>query len=509
MKKLQNFKTDQMKRLGSSGFLNRKLTKPLTFTVALTLLLSGTACGSKVNAGNVAQGDNAPSTASAGLADAENGQGKSNEDMQQPKTETQAPNGLKFLGIEDGNTSCSTEEGYYYINTEQIKLQDGSYGYRLMYIDYASCREIFLCSDSGCTHDTQDCTAVLPHSEFPAHTSKLFLHQGALYILSRQYDSAGNYSTSFSASGENVLGPTSQMNLMPAALYRMNPDGTGRQKVFSFDPDCTLEGVLAIDQQGLYIISKKLSSQKAGTGEYISSENRALLFLDLSSYSLSQVSAMEFGDDIDWELTGCVNGSFLIQGIDYGRKLTLEEYFEDDEVYQELYKNSYTIYALLDTASGSPREFYRTKNEEIHSTALLGNTLYVSFENSGNILGIDTATGKESLLVTHPQNYISGTIGNMLCCQNLDSFADPSYYFIDTDTGEIRQSRLVNKTVGGSITLIAETESDVHVIYDYDAVKSGDSSYHLNGYLHGLISKEDLFSGKENYRKIEMAGRGY
>lgn len=491
----------------------QRFLKPGMSAAVLLLLLfaaGGTACGKEEDdsrpsafSGGEDAGDDGAYSAEAGDGYEGNGRDEQRDPL------GRAADGLKFLCDEDENASCATGEGYYYISTEEHKLQDGSRGYRLMYIDYASCTEVCLCSAPGCSHDTKDCTAVLPYDEFPAHTSKLFMHQGSLYLLSREYDSEGNYFESFQAEEGSTLGGVSSMNPMPAVLYRMNPDGTGRQKVFSFDPDMTVEGTLALDGQGLYAVSKKLSSGKVGTGEYISSSERTLVFLDLSSYDLRQISSMEFGDDISWELIGCAGGSFVLEGIDYGRKLTVEEYFGDDDIYQELYENSYTVFALLDTVAGSPKEFYRKKNEEIHSDVLLGGVLYLAFDDSKEILSVDIATGKETLLASHAQNYIRGTIGNMLCCQNMNSFLDPSYYFVNTDTGEIRQSRLVNKSLGWSLDLVAENDTDVLVIYDYDAVEKGDGSYSLRQYQYGLISKEDLISGNDNYRKIQMAGRGY
>ena len=64
------------------------------------------------------------------------------------------------------------------------------------------------------------------------------------------------------------------------------------------------------------------------------------------------------------------------------------------------------------------------------------------------------------------------------------------------------------RSLGWSLDLVAETESDVLVIYDYDATATSGGGYEIHLYQYGLISKEDLFSGKENYRKIQMSGRG-
>ena len=49
---------------------------------------------------------------------------------------------------------------------------------------------------------------------------------------------------------------------------------------------------------------------------------------------------------------------------------------------------------------------------------------------------------------------------------------------------------------------------DVLFVYDYDATAGGDGSYEIHQYKHALISKDDLFAGKDSYRKIEMVGPG-
>lgn len=83
-----------------------------------------------------------------------------------------------------------------------------------------------------------------------------------------------------------------------------------------------------------------------------------------------------------------------------------------------------------------------------------------------------------------------------------------TYYFIDVNTGKISHSGLVNKSLGWSLDIIAETDDQVLTIYDYDATAKGDGSYHINGYQYGLISKEDLYAGRDNFFPISMIGTG-
>ena len=54
----------------------------------------------------------------------------------------------------------------------------------------------------------------------------------------------------------------------------------------------------------------------------------------------------------------------------------------------------------------------------------------------------------------------------------------------------------------------AVLESEVLVIYDYDAEAAGDGSYEIKRYQYGLISQKELVNGSDNYREIKMIGVG-
>ena len=81
---------------------------------------------------------------------------------------------------------------------------------------------------------------------------------------------------------------------------------------------------------------------------------------------------------------------------------------------------------------------------------------------------------------------------------------------MDVNTGEISYSSLVNKSLGWSLDFRAVLDSEVLVIYDYEALPSefNDGAYEILRYQYGLISKSDLFAGNANYRPIRMIGKG-
>lgn len=411
--------------------------------------------------------------------------------------------GLRLLSNRYGESACHTENGYYYLTTETKKLQDGSYGTHLMYMDFAAGREIYLCSTAGCRHDSLDCPAVFSYDDFPISGTLLFVFGDHLYLLSREYDSDGSVSQDVITFG----GDGSPVESRPAVLYRANLDGTGREKIFTFDAALTLEDKIVGNDKGIYVITKKLSADKDGNETYTTSSERKLMFLDLSSLSLSEIGSMDFGDHISWKIIGCCQNDFLLCGDDFGREITRDETWNED-VYKELFKNSSKVYALLNREGGKPKEIARQSNRYDRSVMLLGNKLYLSTEENQNIEVLDVQTGEKKTLCTLPQNLMMDTLGDRLCCRGWDLTGDPVWYFVDTKTGKITHSPLTIPCNGWSIEFRAETKTDVLFVYDYDATESERGSYEIHQYKHALISKDDLFAGKDSYRKIEMIGRG-
>lgn len=411
--------------------------------------------------------------------------------------------GLQLLSNRYGESACNTENGYYYLTTETEKLQDGNYGTHLMYMDFAAGREIYLCSTAGCRHDSLDCPAVFSYDDFPTHSTIPFVFGNHFYILSREYDNDGSVSQGMIPIG----GGGSSVESRSAVLYRANLDGTSREKIFTFDAALTLEDKVIGNEKGIYVITKKLSADKDGNQTYTTSSERKLIFLELSSLSLREVCSMDFGDHISWQLIGCCQNDFLLCGTDFGREISQEEKWNDD-VYKELYKNSSQVYALLNQDGGKPKEIARQANNCSNSAKLLGDNLYLSSEENQNIEVLNLQTDEKKTLCTLPQNLIMDTLGDTLCCREWNLAGDPIWYFVDTKTGTVTKTPLVIPCNGWSIDFRCETKTDVLFVYDYDATETERGSYEIHRYKHALISKDDLFAGKDNYRKIEMVGPG-
>lgn len=412
--------------------------------------------------------------------------------------------GLTYLCDPVLDSACSTAEGYYYLTSEIEELADGSYGSHLMYMDYASQQEIYLCSTAGCGHDTPDCPAVFLYDEFPIYSTRLFLYRDSLYILSRESDQDGSMSVNMI--GEGDMG-TVNPEAAPAVLYRANLDGTDRRAVYTFEENLTLEDVVMGDETGIYLITKEVSVEQQGEVSYSTSSKRKLVRLNPDEGTLEEVCSMEFDDAISWNVAGCSGSSLILYGVDYGKEVSREELWDDDS-HKELFLNSDGVYAALDLRTGEKEELLRLPNCQFHSAQVLGGQLYFSSEDSTQVKSLNLDTKEERVLCELPNNQILDCLGEYLCCRDWDLSGDFTWYFVDTRTGEVSHSGLVNLRNGWDLDFRARPGEDVLVVYDYDAVDNGDGSYEINQYKYALISMEDLLAGRDNYRKIEMIGRG-
>lgn len=426
----------------------------------------------------------------------------SSVDKQETLDKESKDNGaLHVLTKEELVSSCHTQDGYYYLSHDIKALKDGNYGVHLMYMDFATHREIFLCSNAGCKHDTLECPAVFSMDEFPVATTKIFIYHDSLYILAIEPNQDGSM----------VMGQTDNVsetiNAKPAVLYRANLDGTNREPFYTFDASLTIEETVFGDEQGMYFITKKVTAQKDEQSIYSTSSERKLLYLDEQSQKTSEICSLEFHDHMKWDILGVSERALIMVAVDFGRDLDQKEIYDDD-VYRNLYQKSDMVYAQLDLDTKTYREIERRSNQYLYSEAVIKGKLFLSSTKDNNIESIDLESGERTTIATLNKNLITDVIDDTLCCRGWDLASDPTYEFVDTKSGEIHHSGLVNQMNGWSLEFRAVTDNNVMVVHDYDAERFDDGSYEIHQYKYALISKSDLFQGKENYHPIEMISKG-
>lgn len=401
---------------------------------------------------------------------------------------------LSLLTSGSNYNDCAAEHGYYYLNEE---------GDHIMYVDYESRKELYLCSRPGCKHDTEECPSYINETERLTGNS-LFYYKDHLYLFSHDFDNDGTTAIDYLADGSEPMGDLSVVS-SPAALYQMNPDGTERKKVCSFDEGAALEDTVLCDDSGLYFIEKRLTSEQVDDQTTtVSSKDRKLIRVDTSQWKQEEVCDMDEQSGI----IGCYGGKLVVCSVQYQKELTAEEKLDDD-IFTEALNESKSVYALFDPATEESREIYSVKNDRINNALLKGKYLYAAAEGDGDIKKIDVETGEATVFVKTQNNNLNGIYEDVLACSSWDT-ADSASYYIHLDDGVIERSDLKNRYKDYPLEVRAETPDGFLVVCDYDA--HTDPVYpdqdNIEGIQFALIDKADLYSGTENYEKIEMTSKG-
>jgi len=397
---------------------------------------------------------------------------------------------LKFL-----KNDATTNDGYYYL-TDYSRLNNGKLAKHLMYIDFKTKQEIHLCNNSACTHKTEDCTSVFNKDEFQ-FDSKVFIWNNKIYVISKSTDTSGQVAM-------GVLGETSKSNVESnkAVLYKLNLDGTNREKIYTFDDNATIEDFVIGSGNGIYLISKKVETKYTGGNAYSTSNERKLIYLDLNTKKESTILYMNRNDNIDWKVIGSTKRNLILHGIDLGEQVTDEEKHNNND----LYKNSSDVFALLDIDNDTLKEVYRVKASSRTYTVDEKN-LYYNIDGNSKILKIDLKTGKEETLANLSSVWVDQVIDNKLLCIT-NSGKNPISYFIDVDTGKMTESKLANKSTESYIEIISISQNKILAIYDSDVTFNNDGSYTTHSNKYGVISKEDFFTGQDSFQNIKRVYGG-
>ena len=186
-----------------------------------------------------------------------------------PAASNAAGGQLEFLSASPDNIGYGAEgeQGFYYI-------QDSADYSNVHFIDEASGQDIVLCSNPSCTHDSDACPACFSSGPY------LAFNGGKLYLLFGE-----------SGSGEE-----------PGHIDVMEPDGSGRRTVYTFEANQSFGGSVAGDGENLYFL---LATYKGD------SPTMSLARLNLSEGSLTDLCQV----DNSTFLMGVACGKLMIKTI--------------------------------------------------------------------------------------------------------------------------------------------------------------------------------------------------
>lgn len=404
---------------------------------------------------------------------------------------------------------CSTADGYY---SMQKYLGSGDEYRRITYIDYASRQEVILCSDSSCSHNSERCSSFVTGFFLE---SELFFWDGHLYYFEASNDHEGSLSAGGSWTGADGEPGYSTVWTTPAKLYRMNPDGTNRELVYAFPENLTVELAVIGDKNGLWFIQKEVvleRDDKTGAS-HVGAKNKALVKLDLSEKKIVEQIPVPTNDNISKDFVGVYNNKFIFEGTAYPDGKSAMDYIDilaprptmAEEIAHMAEHDAFMakcdiVFFALDVSDKTIKEIYRTGFDRFK----------IGYTKVGDRIYFPTADDSAFSLDLN-----SGAIENFNVPSgySLDGFVGERPLFMMTE--EPYKRILIDPETGKTIPWILHCENEVITICKdfalvvYEEIGTPTPSGGLqNPYdLYALISLDDLYNGRANFKKIDMLER--
>lgn len=409
---------------------------------------------------------------------------------------------------------CGTENGYYYFG--EYKSDDYSH---LFYLDYATQQEVVVCSDSSCKHNTPNCASVfLDEYVFDNH---LFVFGDYLYCLTTDYDQDGTMAAGAGYYSDEAREHAEEQEANRRAfLYRMNLDGTERQRLWQSDAGYIAETEVFGDGTGFWFVTKRPSAEvheKTGA-VYNHSKDRAFIRYDINERKITDKIPLEDYNNIALRVENCTGDKFFLFGKAYPNGTSImdnmdilapgEEVGSINPDYWDFNDKCECVYFTLDVKTKELREITRYKIGDVYFCADFHNGLLYFERRDNSMFTLDIETG-ETAELNIPDGYrFDGFFADkMILSHYPGDHNDRARYFADLDCSNITRSGLFKEN-GTDIDIDLIT-----VVGDNALVINGEFGIPLEGSpgayscltpLYALIPLDDLYNGRANYKPFDM-----
>lgn len=374
------------------------------------------------------------------------------------------------------------QNGYFYIKRDDLREN-------IMYFDYNSKQEVYLCNKPNCTHDTNNCPSFLDFKGL----NELFYYNNSLYFLE-----SSAKGTTISASFDGTI---QNIDQEPSALYKMNLDGTEKQKVFVTPNGSRISTPFAIKDQLLYGYLEKSEVEKSENASFKNKiTERTLIEIDLNTGNYKKLKKGLYE-----EIIGIYNNKLVIRDIAYIKD---PDSFDDNtNAYVNNLYQSNTKIKLFDVQTKKEEIIYEDIFRNMENMTFYKNGIYIKGKDKGIIEYIDFSTKKKEVIKELSQkNFIIETIidDKMLVYDyNRENGHVNFAYYIDLINNELNEFTL--KDNDGYLIEILSSNDDYYfvkteTIYGENYTTwAGTTQKEVIGDNYGLIKKEDYWSSKASY----------
>ncbi|WP_343210560.1 hypothetical protein [Anaerolentibacter hominis] len=447
--------------------------KKVSYLLILSLILILTGCS---KAATAPAPDHSASDSSDGSS--------SGSDMEN----TAADQGLRLIHAMNINYGAPSSSGFYH-TLVNLNGEEGQHQYdNILYIDYETKQEIYLCNKPECSHDNESCTSYL-EATMPG-SFQLICQEPYLYLIYAQPDSFA----------ETPQAP---------AVYRMNLDGSEKRKIVELNSSMFLTGSYALGNGLLYAaaVTTEVQENEADGFSVTADVKQELVELDLTQGTWRTLCSLE-----NTTLEGVYEDKLIFTRMVYPKDPN--SFVDNDAGYFDNLKNS--TMEILTFSPGTAKEKVHKSFQyaEVENYAVDGSCVYYSGLTDTEINCLDLSSGTVKTCVkklpkgSHTFSHI--TDGKLLInyyTGKNETYQSAGTYLADLSSGKSKPFTLLIGQYDTPAPVLGSYNDSYFIISDFIEKEefiawANVTQSSLTGYEYSLISKEDYFSSKANYTPL-------
>jgi|GEM_PF-1560728 len=390
-----------------------------------------------------------------------------------------AAKSLRFVGGEAG--SFGNDSGYYYARTNIKDDKNGDPYMSMMYVDYASKKEVYLCNKSNCAHNDSGCTSHL--SMFGCKGA--FTYDNKLYRFIDDDANSGG-APSMTASG-----------FVPV-VYVSDLDGSNSRKLAELTSGTEWADNFVFGNGMAYVMIDRHELVQDGSGMTDRIVESNLVSINLSSGKFTKLTKTN-----DKEIIGAFDNVVVFSEISFTTS---------SGSYLERLKSANLIISTFDVSSESMKEI--AKIPYPGGIVCNGSSAYYAPTGKSSITELNLKTGQSSTLADNlpsSPNIMLAYAGHVVCI-NSGKNGVTDFYAVNASSKAVGNINLflTGETLKVEIDILAELSDSFLVRTGYDTKKetvdwAGVTQNSVIGEKFALISKTNYFAGKAQYSEITKA----
>lgn len=378
---------------------------------------------------------------------------------------------------------AGNEKGFYHIIDREN--EEGDAIKNIMYVDYGTLQEIYLCNKPNCKHMDASCSSYLPFDI--AVIQNLLVDDNYLYVVNN--NNASNVAF-FGGEGET-------MKEQPSTIKRMDLDGENQKELVKLK-DGEYFGDLFYRQGDQIITTAEKDLDKQN-------KDITLIRIDASG-KRTNIKKLEKA-----ELIGAYENQVLLLKSDFYNSFDASE---SDESYMNRLRNAQSELVKMSLKDKKETSLITKDLVTLQGATYVEDALY--YKSESTIQQIHLKDGKEAVIADN----LSHTAGiSIIKDQHIlyTNWEDVSLnagmldsYIIDLKTMKQTKMELETTLPKEYMQILAANKDHYLIIYDYDAKDEymehfGVNQVNVNDVRYALIKKEDYWNNNLNIKKITRA----